>query len=938
MTRPFTANEIRESFLAYFATKGCVRYHSAPLVPENDPTTLFTVAGMSQFKDMFLGRGTHPFTRATTSQKCLRVNDIMNVGRTARHHTFFEMLGHFSFNDYFKKEALAWIWEYYTERIGLPVERLSVSVHRTDQESYRFWREQIGLPDSKIFHLGDKDNFWPANAPSEGPEGPGGYCSEIFYDLRTNEDPKDNLTSDTGRFVEIGNSVFPQFNVRKPNADGTPNLEQLGRTNVDFGGGLERLCCAVQGVVNNFDIDLFQTIIRRVCEVSGQTYARATRDRAAEERNVLLRRVADHARAISFCVADGALPGNTGRGYVVRRLIRRATIDIDKLGVADARLHELVPAVVEAMGDAYPEVRRRQELAAETLKAEEQAFRRTLKRGLELFARALERHQGARTFSGDDAFDLVTTHGFPKEIIEELVGDRGMAIDEARYQKRWNEHTTVSNTKQVEVFTSTALQEAKPRLGATPFVGYDELETATEITLLESGGGEVREAAAGSEVRFALARTPFYAESGGQVGDTGTVKGGDFEITVTDAQKDEGLVIHSGRVARGVARPGPVTASVDQDKRKDITRHHSATHLLNAALASVLGDHVEQQGSKVESQSLRFDFNNPTAVTAAQLVQVEDWVNSQIHAGHAVEIREMPIDEARRLGARAQFGEKYGAKVRVITMGPDAPVSRELCGGCHVGNTREVRAFRIVKEEATAAGIRRITAVAGRAALALAAAEAETAEEVATMLGMGRADDPKAIDAIAQSLKVPRKDLPARIEQMQKEVHELAGQLQATLITASGGMAERIDHLQIELKRLRKLKESRQAQAAAGAADELLGKVEDASGVPLLVARMDGLDAKALGQLAEALRNKRPSICVVLGSNAGGKAVLASAVTADVIARGVKAGDLVRQLAEGIGGRGGGRPELAQAGAPDGARVAEALAAAKPLVQQSARS
>jgi alanyl-tRNA synthetase len=937
MPRPYTAAEIRESFLAFFASKGCVRYASAPLVPENDPTTLFTVAGMSQFKDMFLGRGTHPFTRATTSQKCLRVNDIMNVGRTARHHTFFEMLGHFSFNDYFKPEALRWIWEYYTEVVGLSVDRLSVSVHRTDAESYRFWRTDMGLPDAKIFHLGDKDNFWPANAPTEGPEGPGGYCSEIFYDLRTNDDPNDDLTSDTGRFVEIGNSVFPQFNVRKPNADGTPNLEQLGRTNVDFGGGLERLACMVQGKANNFDIDMLQTIVRGVSHVSAQAYVSATRDAAQEERNVLIRRVADHVRAISFCVADGALPSNLGRGYVVRRLIRRATLDIDKLGVSDARLHEVVPSVVEAMADAYPEVRARQELAVETLKAEEQTFRRTLKRGLELFARALERQQGSATFSGDDAFELVTTHGFPKEIIEELAGDQGMRLDEARFRSRWEGHTAVSSGKQVEVFTSTALQEAKPRLGPTPFTGYDELESATELTLLEVGGKEAREAAAGAEVRFALARTPFYAESGGQVGDSGVVAGEGFSIRVTDAQKDEGLVIHHGKVESGTARPGPVKAQVDSDKRKDITRHHSATHLLHAALGAVLGTHVEQQGSKVEAGALRFDFNNPSALSAEQLLAVEDWVNRQIHAGHKVDIRELPIDEARKLGAKAQFGEKYGAKVRVISMGGDVPVSRELCGGCHVHDTREIRAFRVVKEEATAAGIRRIVAVAGHAALKLAASEAEIANEVAQLVGMQNADDPRAIEGIAQSLKVPRKDLAARIEQMRNEVHELAGKLQATLITAEGTLVERVDHLQVELKRLRKLDESKQAQAAAGAADSLLGNIEDAGGVPLLVAQVDGLDAKALGQMADALRGKKPSLCVVLGSSAGGKSVLAAAVTKDLIARGLSAGTLVKTLAERIGGRGGGKPELAQAGGPYGAMVGAAVAAARPLVLQSAQ-
>ncbi len=945
--RPFTVSEIREAYLEFFASKGCVRYPSASLVPENDPTTLFTVAGMSQFKDMFLGRGTHPFTRATTVQKCLRVNDIMNVGRTARHQTFFEMLGHFSFNDFFKEEALSWIWEFLTQRLGLDPERMSVSVHRTDDESFRFWRDKIGIPEQRIFKLGDKDNFWPADAPTQGPEGPGGYCSEIFWDFRTNDDPNDNLTSDTGRFVEINNSVFPQFNVRKPNPDGTPNLEQLGRRNVDFGGGLERLACIMQDVYNNFDIDALQLIVQRVCGISGQQYDREARVGAQAERNVLLRRVADHVRAVTFCVADGALPANTGRGYVVRRLIRRATLDIDKLGVAEPRLHEIVDAVLASMGSAYPEIVRRADLVRDTLKAEEPAFRRTLRRGLELLAKAIERNKaagadspmGQKAFSGDDAFELVTTHGFPKEIIEELVGVEGMAIDEARFKARWDEHTAISNTKHIEVFTSTALQEAKPRLGATPFVGYDELESAVELTLIEVAGKEAAEAATGCEVRFALSRTPFYAESGGQVGDTGFVRAADggWEIRVTDTQKDEGLVIHSGQVTKGVARPAPAVAAVDADKRKDTTRHHSATHLLHAALGKILGDHVEQQGSKVEPASLRFDFNNPQAMTAEQLKSAEDWVNQQIHAGHIVGIAELAIEDARKLGAKAQFGEKYGAKVRVVTMGPDVPVSREFCGGCHVHDTREIRAFRIVKEEATAAGIRRIVAVAGRAALGMAAAEAEIADACAQLFGMARVEDPRAVELLAQALKVPRKELPGRIEQMQKEVSDLAGKLQTTIITGSGDLVERVDHLQIELKRLRKLNESKQAHAASSQADELLGRIEDVGGVPVLIAQVDGLEAKAMGQLAETLKSKRPSLCLILGGDAGGKAVLLSAVSKDLAARGISAGALIKQLAEAIGGRGGGKPELAQGGGPDGARVAEALAAAKPLVQQSLR-
>nr|MBA3708761.1 hypothetical protein [Planctomycetota bacterium] len=476
--------------------------------------------------------------------------------------------------------------------------------------------------------------------------------------------------------------------------------------------------------------------------------------------------------------------------------------------------------------------------------------------------------------------------------------------------------------------------EAKPRLGATPFVGYDEVEAATEITLLEVGGAAAASAPTGTAVRFALARTPFYAESGGQVGDTGKVAGADFEIRVTDVQKDEGLVIHSGEVVAGAARGGAVTAKVDADKRKDITRHHTATHLLHAALGRVLGDHVEQQGSKVEAGSLRFDFNNPGAMTREQLAAVENWVNEQIHAGHPVAIAEMPVDDAKKLGAKAQFGEKYGKSVRVISVA-EGSVSRELCGGCHVRDTREIRAFRIVREEASSAGVRRVTAVAGRAALALAAEEAEVAAECGELFGMARVEDPRAIDDIARELKVTRKELPARLAQLRNEARELAGKLLATLIEGSGDLAARVDHLQTELRRLRKLNETKQAQAAAGQADDLIAQVREVAGVPLLAVRVDGLDAKALSQLADVLKSKQASLCLVLAGEQAGKAVVLAAVSKDLVARRLSAGNLVKQLAEQLGGRGGGKPELAQGGGPDPSRLDAVLAGVPALVQQA---
>jgi alanyl-tRNA synthetase len=935
MPKPFSVAEIREAYLSFFAAKGCVRYASASLVPENDPTTLFTVAGMSQFKDMFLGRGTHPFSKATTVQKCIRTNDILNVGRTARHHTFFEMLGNFSFNDYFKREAIHWAWEFLTTVLEIPAERLSVTVHVIDDEAYAIWRDEIKIPVERIFKLGDADNFWPANAPSEGPEGPGGCCSEIFYDHRLNDDPTDNLTSSTGRFVEIWNLVFPQFNVRKPHPDGSPNLEQLGRTNIDTGSGLERVAAVMQGVYNNFDIDVFQAIIAKVCERTGAVYDRSVPVGAKlpqAEVNALIRRIADHVRAVTFCISDGALPGNTDRGYIVRRLIRRATLDLDKLGCKELVLGDVVPAVVEAMAVGYPELRKRQGLAQETLRAEEQLFRRTLAKGLDQFQRALERNRAAGVFAAADAFELVATHGFPKEVIAELAAAEGLTIDEDGFKAKWAAHQAVSNSKSIDVFTTTALQEAKPRLGATPFTGYQTLEQATTLTLLEVGGEEVTSAPAGSAVRFALVQTPFYAESGGQVSDVGEIIGDGYVIRVTDVQKDEGLVIHSGTVASGLATPGAATARVDATARAATVRHHSATHLLHSALNRVVGDHVEQQGSRVGPDELRFDFNSTGPVTREQQAQIENWVNEQVRHRLAVLIREVPIAEAKSAGAKALFGEKYGAVVRVVAMGQG--VSTELCGGCHVQNTGEIAGFRIVREEACAAGIRRITAVAGEAAAALAREERELAEACARHVGLATVADPRQIEELARLFKAQLKELPARVAALAAETDQLALKVNATLIAPSGDLVERVAHLHEEGKRLRKLLDGQQAKAAAGLADEFLARISPVAGVPVLAAVADGLDAKALRTLAETLKAKRPDAVIVLGAAAEGKVALVTAVGPEAMKRGLAAGALIAKLAPMVGGGGGGKPDFAQAGGKDAAGLAGAMAAVPALVKE----
>lgn len=937
MVKALTTQEIRDAYVAFFKDKGHVHYPSASLIPENDPTILFTVAGMAQFKDMFLGRGSHDFTRAVTCQKVIRTNDIMEVGRTPRHHTFFEMLGNFSFNDYFKREAITWAWEFLTGVLELPPERLSVSVHEIDDEAYRIWNEEVGIPAERLFRLGDADNFWPANAPSEGPFGPGGCCSEIFWDFQNNDDPEDNLTTGSDRFVEVWNLVFPQYNVCEPKVDGRYTLEELGRVNIDTGMGLERIACVLQGKTNNFDTDEFQRIIKVISEISGVTYVEGATDERQRAQNTLLRRVADHVRAVSFCVHDGAIPSNVGRGYVVRRLIRRACLDIDKLGVHETALFKTVAAVCEVMGVAYPELHQRRELIEQTLQAEEDSFRKTLRKGLDMLHKCLERHkqQGYAQFSGDDAFELVTTHGFPRELIEELLEQEGLSIDEARFDQRWNEFVQISRSKSADVFTSTALQEAKPRLGATPFIGYDQLSADVEITLLEVDGREVSEAASGTQVRFALNKTPFYAESGGQLADHGTLRGNGFVIQVEDVQKDEALFVHAGTVTEGTAAPGTAVAEVNVERRLASQANHSATHLLHSALGAVLGDHITQQGSQVGPDGLRFDYNNPQAPEKADLQRIEDWVNRQIASAHAVQTEVMPIAQAKELGAKAQFGEKYGADVRIVTMG-SADVSLEFCGGCHVRNTADIKQFRILKDEASSAGIRRITAVSGDAAVSLMEQERALAAACAPLLDMQDIDSTE-LSELGQLLKLQIDELPQRLQSLREEAQILAQETGTPLQLEGKTALERCQSLQRAMKQLRKQQEQAAGQKARQAIDSIIKSKKEVAGQNLYVWSFEGVDARALKQVADAMRERLESYCIVLGSNNGGKAMLVTAVSPDLNKNGITAGDLVAELARKVGGGGGGRPDIAQAGGKQGDAVPQALNDVESLLADKLR-
>ncbi|TVR43324.1 MAG: alanine--tRNA ligase [Planctomycetota bacterium] len=941
MPTPFSVAEIREAYLAFFAAKGCVRAPSASLVPANDPTTLFTVAGMSQFKDMFLGRGSAPFTRATTCQKCIRTNDILNVGRTPRHHTFFEMLGNFSFNDYFKRETIAWAWEFLTEVLKLDPERLYVTVNERDDEAWDIWQNEVGFPVSRMCRLGDADNFWPASAPTDGPTGPGGNCSEIFWDFEPEAGGGRNPgNDDSNRFVEIWNLVFPQFNVTEPKVDGRYTLQDLGRTNIDTGSGLERLACVVQGKRNNFDIDLLQIIVQRVAECCQVPYVEGALgvDAAAEERNALIRRIADHVRAVTFCIADGAVPANTGRGYIVRRLIRRATLDSNKLGVSACRLHEMVAAVVRAMGDAYPEIVARRDLAEQTLLAEEQSFRRTLDRGLELFSRALARHrsEGATQFSGDDVFELFTTFGFPKEVTAELAEAEGLPIDEPRFAERMEAFAEISKGgKQIEVFQVSALRDAKGRLGETRFVGYDRMETSAQLLLMEVEGLEVAQAPAGTALRLALDVTPFYAESGGQVADMGRICGADFEIRVLDVQKDEGLFIHSGEVVAGTATLGAVQAQVDAATRAATVRHHSVTHLMHAALGDILGAHVEQQGSKVEPAGLRFDFTHDSALDDQQLTAVESWVGEAIKGRHPVRCEEMPIAAARDLGAKALFGEKYGSVVRVVRMGEAAaPASIELCGGCHVSNTGDIAAFRIVREEAISAGVRRIQAVAGSVAEAMVKREQALAAALAEALGVNAPDQPRSqIQALARTFKVQPDELLERVVAQVDAARELATELGDGLRLSGDDILERVRSVAEEGKRLRKLKDQQSAAKAMAGLDALLDQPRMIAEIPLYAGSLEGVDGKALRQAAERITQARPQHLVVLASAADGKAFLVVAASPEAIASGFKAGELVSKLAPRIGGGGGGKPQFAQAGGKDPAAIPALMAELEDILQ-----
>ena len=867
-TNKLSSSQIRSDFLEFFRGKGHTIVPSAPLVPGNDPTLLFTNSGMVQFKDVFLGAEKRSYVRAADVQRCLRAggkhNDLDQVGYTARHHTFFEMLGNWSFGDYFKKDAIAWAWELLTEVWKLPKERLLVTVYQTDDEAYELWNKMVGIPAERIVRIGDNkgapyasDNFW--QMADTGPCGP---CTEIFYDHGDHiaGGPPGSPDEDGDRFIEIWNLVFMQFD-RQP--DGT--LVPLPAPCVDTGMGMERLAAILQHVHTNYEIDLFQALIGKASELTG----------TADLENKSLRVIADHIRACSFLIVDGVLPSNEGRGYMLRRIIRRALRHGWMLGVRQPFFHNMVPTLVALMGEAYPELPAAQDLVGKALKAEEERFAETLDSGMRIFDDLAARAKGV--IPGVDAFRLYDTYGFPVDLTADMARERGLSVDMQGFEAAMEQQRETARAAGKFSAGSGLPAELVAKLKPTGFLGYDGLDAGgLVVTALLKEGRPVDTVGAGDEVVVILDRTPFYAESGGQVGDMGVLAEQGVRFEVSDTLKFAGQFHgHVGKVAAGSLRLGDhVVASVDAPRRAATILNHSATHLLHAALRELLGTHVQQKGSLVAPDKLRFDFSHFQPVTAAELAEIERRVNAEIRSNHVAEVHDMGMQEALDFGAMALFGEKYGESVRVLKMGG---YSTELCGGTHVGRTGDIGLFKIVSEGGVSSGVRRIEAVTGQGALDLVSSEEQRLHEAAALLG-GNA----------------------------------------------GEVVEKVRQLTERQKKLERELENLKAKAASGATADLAGSAVEVEGVRVLAAKLEGFDAKALRDAMDRLKQQLGNAVIVLAGTAEGKASLVAGVNGSATGR-VKAGELLAHIASLTGGKGGGRPDLAQGGGEDGPALASAL-------------
>ena len=868
-------SELRRKYLEFFEAKGAKRLPSDSLVP-NDPTLLFTSAGMVQFKPYFLGLLTPPAARATTAQKCLRTTDIEDVGDTS-HCTFFEMMGNFSFGDYFKAEAIAYAWEFLFDVLKLDIKNVRVSVFEDDDEAYDLWR-QAGMPEAKVFRFGEDDNYWPAGAVSKGPNGPCGPCSEIFYDTQAHLPPTPDGVWDDKRWLEIWNLVFMQYD----RGDGG-TLTPLPRRNIDTGMGLERTAAVLAGLRGPFETDLFAPILRQLEELSGLTYTSQDDD----PKDIAFRRVADHVRATAFCIADGVLPSNVGRGYVLRRLMRRAILAGRRtLGIETPLLDQILPTVIDQRKNDYPELEARRDTILRYAAIEEKQFRRTLEAGTARLQSLLD----GGVITGNDAFVLFTTYGFPVEMTAELASEAGLTVDMARYDELWQQHLLISEGgKTREVFADSVVPALRERdVIKTLFVGYSEPKTRGEITAIVREGQLVDSAGEGETVQIVLDQTPFYAEAGGQVGDTGQLHGENGAAEVSDTQKDSGYWFHTATVTAGQLAAGDrVDAEIDSGRRFSIQRNHTTTHLLHKALQQVLGAHVQQRGSLVAPERLRFDFSHDKALTGEETRQVEGLVNEKILDDLAIHTFEKPIAEAKDMGATMLFGEKYGDIVRVVEAGD---YSLEFCGGTHLAHTSQAGLFKITSEGSSQAGVRRIEAVTGKRAL------------------MRTLDQERLLSDIAASLKTSPMNAPASVEKLQAELK----------------LKER------ELNALQKA-------AAGGQVDALIAAAKTDFGFPLVLHAVTGnADGDTLRTLADEALNKLKSGVVILGGTDSGKVSLAVRVSKDLVARGVHAGNIVKTAAPIVGGGGGGRPDAAQAGGKDPGKLAEALAAAERLVGEMA--
>lgn len=865
--------EIRQAFLDFFHSKGHQVVASSSLVPNNDPTLLFTNAGMNQFKDVFLGQDKRNYSRATTSQRCVRAggkhNDLENVGYTARHHTFFEMLGNFSFGDYFKQEAIAFAWELLTgdEWFRLPKDRLWVTVYETDDEAFEIWEKEIGIPRERIIRIGDNkgsayasDNFWQM-----GDTGPCGPCTEIFYDHGDHiwGGPPGSAEEDGDRYIEIWNIVFMQFN-RQP--DGT--MLPLPKPSVDTGMGLERITAVLQHVNSNYEIDLFQQLIKAVADVTGAT----------DLSNKSLRVIADHIRSCAFLIADGVVPSNENRGYVLRRIVRRAVRHGNMLGAQGTFFYKLVAPLIAVMGAAGDELQRQQSQVEQILKSEEEQFAKTLERGLALLDEELAKLQGD-TLDGETVFRLYDTFGFPADLTADVCRERNLKIDEAGFEQAMEQQR--QRARQASGFGtdySNVIQIDR----ASAFKGYDNLALDAEIAAIFINGESVNEISAGQEGVIVLDETPFYGESGGQVGDTGVLKSANAEFHVADTQKYGQAIGHSGKLASGHLRVGQhIAAEVDENRRARIRLNHSATHLLHAALRQVLGTHVAQKGSLVNDKYLRFDFSHSEAMKADEIRRVEDIVNAQIRRNLPIETNIMDLEDAKANGAMALFGEKYDQRVRVLSMGD---FSTELCGGTHASRTGDIGLVRITSESGTAAGVRRIEAVTGEAALAEVHAQSEQLQE------------------IAQLVKANSSNLNEKVRGV-------------------------VEHIKVLEKTLQQLKDQQAAQESASISSQTI----DVKGTKLLVSQLNDVDPKLLRTMVDDLKNQLGSAIIVLATVADNKVALIAGVTKDLTDR-VKAGELIGVVAQQVGGKGGGRPDMAQAGGSDVQALPAALAGVESWV------